>query len=221
MAEADGTAGVSNDRADAGHYLSAIESDLAAVQRLLEFIVSFAVAVLLLALGQTTPDDAPQNVLISGRVMMPGGAPASVSVRMVRIGGTDEKRAMTDSYGVFTFFGASARSYMISLGPGYKTPPKTIDTADRNSVQVADMILQSAGDLKLEQILVDAQESVGGELKPLATPPMNCSGGKVKTIRVVRFSSSPKLTRIQIQEEVQKVWLSNINGWSSLQYPLV
>jgi hypothetical protein len=143
-------------------------------------IVAASIAVLLpvAAIAQTTMDKPADSVHISGRVMFPEGGPVSVHVRMARIEPdgllTDEQFVLTDSHGVFTFFGTPGKRYRIDLdGYGVRTR-KTVDIARGKDIDVGDMIFEKCpavshavpkaptspellGILKSEQIVIELQ----------------------------------------------------------------
>ena len=165
--------------------------------------IGLAAVIFLLAFNgagsaQTTPDEPAKSVRISGRVIFPAGNPVSASVRMAQIkpeGLRDETSVQTDSHGIFRFVGAAARNYRIYLGnafSGYKTPPKTVSTADGQDIDVGDMIYEHCpavgfgipkapmsaefvGDLKPEQIIIEPQTPSGaaGFLPLQSTAPIN------------------------------------------------
>jgi hypothetical protein len=158
-------------------------------------IVGFcAVAVVGIALAQTTPDEPTKSVRISGRLVFPDGSPASFGIRMARIdpdGFKDEGTTTVGRDGRFTFMAASGYKYRISLAAGgMKTPPKTVDNTTGKDIDIGDMIFEycptvsrsipkpptksdSVGDLRPEQIIVEPQQSVN-PYRPVADlPPSN------------------------------------------------
>jgi hypothetical protein len=221
-------------------------------------------------------------VRVTGRLIFPSGEPVSFDVSMAQIepdGLTNITSAQTDSNGTFTFLAAPGKKYRIYLGQGYRTPRKTVDTAEGRGVDVGDMVFehcpfisgaktrqeptatQLIGDLQLEQIIIEPQKPTNERMGIPLTPPSpghvnsrafvelppcwsgpsldrraeweelptvyffdrylsieSFVGGKVKWIHVVRYD--PKLTSVQIREEVQRVWLgvfwdaSSYLGWA-------
>ncbi len=132
--------------------------------------------------AQTAPDKPAESVRISGRVIFPEGGPVSAYVRMARLesdGLTDEKSALTDEHGVFTFLGIPGNKYRIDLaGYGVRTR-KTVDASSGKDVDVGDIIFEKCppvnfatpkaptspeltGNLNSEQIVIEPQQTVGG-----------------------------------------------------------
>jgi hypothetical protein len=85
----------------------------------------------------------------------------------------------TDSDGGFTVLGELRKTYRISLGPGFKTPPKVVRVDAAQDVDIGDMVLQKCvnlrgpyakppdsphelvGHLRLEQIFIERQQANG------------------------------------------------------------
>jgi hypothetical protein len=98
---------------------------------------------------------------------------------------SDGTSVLTDSHGVFTFFGRPGTKYRVYLGGGYngiKTPPRIVDTADGKDVDVGEVVLENCspwvpqnatpraptsteliGDLQLEQIIIEPQQPLPPE----------------------------------------------------------
>lgn len=220
------------------------------------------------AMAQSAPDHRMASIRITGRVMDPKGLPVPVSVRMARIvpgGLADEKIALADRQGVFTFHVEPGPTYRIYLTEYGVRTRKTVETAGRKDVDVGDVLFERcptedpatklptppelADYLRPSQIIVEQQKSEydlwRGILAPLPfttdrgshetveLPPCWSGpwlsrrgewealclisfdhdvsigafvGGDVKYVRVVHYD--PKLTTLQIQDEVQKMWRS-------------
>jgi hypothetical protein len=135
-------------------------------------------------LAQTVLPVDPTKSVRSGRLILPAGGPVtSFSIHLAEVGPdglSDETSVLTDSHGVFTFFGRPATKYRVYPGGGYngiKTPPRIADTADGRDVDAGEMILENCspwvpqnaaprapesielvGDLQLNQIVIEPQQ---------------------------------------------------------------
>jgi hypothetical protein len=129
-------------------------------------------------------DDQRKSVHISGRVIYPvGDGKSGFNVRIARIeprGAVALPPVHTDTNGVFTLLGDQGSTYRISLGPGVKTPAKTVRVTNEQDIDVGDMILEKCtdirgayakppdsapklvGKLRLEQIVIEPQHMSGG-----------------------------------------------------------
>jgi hypothetical protein len=99
------------------------------------------------ATAQTNlPADPTKSVRIFGRLVFPSGQPASFTVRMAEVapdGLKDDVVAGADGQkGIFTFYGRPATKYRIYIS-GYKTPPKTVDTASGKDIDVGDLVFEN------------------------------------------------------------------------------
>ena len=141
---------------------------------------------------QVKSEQVINPVRITGRLVFPSGEPVSFHVSMAQIEGeglTNITSAQTASNGTFTFLAAPKRKYRIYLGQGYKTPRKTVDTAEGRGVDVGDMVFehcpflsggktrqeptsaQLIGDLQLEQIIIEPQKLTNERVGIPLTPP--------------------------------------------------
>ncbi|MGD0361236.1 MAG: hypothetical protein ABSC93_10230 [Bryobacteraceae bacterium] len=140
-----------------------------------------AISLPLAVFAQTTPDKPAGSVRVSGRLVFPDGTPVSFGVRMTPLdsdGSAKDVIVITGLDGRFTFTALTGHKYRIGLAdPGRKTPPKTVDTLRRQDIDLGDMIFESCppitmkfpkpppapvlvGDLKLEQIVIEPQQTV-------------------------------------------------------------
>jgi hypothetical protein len=163
-------------------------------------------------LAQPAPGGHIKLVRVSGRVIFPGGDPVSTYVRFAQIepgGLRDEQSAGTDASGIFTFLVAPGKQYRVYLGGGYKTPPKTVDTAGGEDVSVGDMVFEQcgpsgfalpkapksvdlAGNLKLEQIVVEPQ-NLWNDLQPRPPAPVGPESNDI--VELPPCWSGPSLDR--------------------------
>lgn len=156
-------------------------------------IVALYLAVLPVAgLAQTAPDKPAESVRITGRVVFPESGPVSAYVRVERIEPdgflTNEKTALTDSHGVFTFLATPHEKYRLDLDVYGVRTRTTVDTTSGKDVDVGDLIFekcppvnfsipkaptsqpQLVGDLTLDEIVIEPQQPVNGPGRGIAAP---------------------------------------------------
>ncbi len=176
---------------------------------------------------QVKSEQVINPVRITGRLIFPSGKPVSFSVSMAEIEPealTNITSAQTDSNGTFTFLATPYRKYRIYLGQGYKTPRKTVDTAEGRGVDVGDMVFedcplisgpktrqeptstQLVGELHLEQIIIEPQEPISARVGIPLTPPNPSYVNSSALVELPPCWSGPSLDRRAEWEALQNVY---------------
>jgi hypothetical protein len=207
-------------------------------------VLSISMAVLPAAWSaQAKPEEPIKSVHISRRVIFPvGDGKSGFNVRIARIepsGAVPLPPVLTDSSGEFTLLGDPGATYRISLGPGIKTPAKTVRIVDEQDIDVGDMVLEKCtdirgayaeppssppklvGNLKLEQIVIEPQHMSGNSAElstwtrlPSPVVPSTNGVGSNASVEFPQCWSGPTLAR---REEWEGLCEVSFNQFFSIE----